>query len=320
MTFNRFPDLKPVADFELSRLKIDASINFIKITAKTKERAAFSGGQQANWTRNRIGGGGSLSLQNPNDSDLLILANKYPDSTVLVISLSIDLWPKDVVSKVERDSLLNRTMAAVAARFRPSDAFPYSQRPESLPQLQRIDKPAHHPLSGESPLRAELRYGHRKNWVQAHVYPMVSDHTGSIVERLHRVRIQLTFQRGYLIDLGVERPQHLFTANWLKECTHYFRMVARPEIRVEKFTEEQLGEAQKHMVYSWRLMGASAFLKSQVIYKSCTLPLGFPFEAVRLVPYEAVNKIFITALMNIEKRMTSKYTEIPCATMRFAVT
>jgi len=319
MTLNKFPDLKPVADFELSRLKFDASISFIKITAKTKGVLLFSGGQQATWTRNRIGGGGALSLHNPNDSDLLLLANKYPESTVLVISISIDLWPKDVGSKVERDSLLNRTMAAVAARFRPSDASPYSHRTESIPELQCVGEPARQLLSVELPLGAKLRYGHKKDWVQAHVYPMVADHLGPIVEGLHRVRIQLTLQRGYLIDLGVESPAHLLTGNWLKECAPYFRMVARPEIRVEEFTEEQLGEAQNHMVYCWRFMGASAFLKSQFIYRSCTWALGFPFKAVKLVPYEVVNEKFSNALKETEKRLNRKYPQTPSEKMSTAI-
>lgn len=299
-------------DFDFSRVAPKACIDFITICTTQRRAARFSAGCSAKWIPKPDEDGRMfwlLTLQDPDACDVRNLYMYFPQATVMEIEISLDFWPKFMTTADERVELMNQTMRAIAGRLRPDEAYPYGFGFRAC-VLGKGARPA--PFHDrQPPAGAQLLWGTRKCWAQVKAYPKRTDNNSDLAADQWRARVEVALRRGYLIELGVERPGDLLRLEWRKVLSPFFRFIALPMPRRGKLAGPGAA-TMPAALRAWRRGGAGAFVAKAPPTHARNINLDsityrtrrqVAQEDVRLVRHRRANELVGNALRQLQRRV-----------------
>jgi hypothetical protein len=296
-------------DFDFDRLKVRALIDFVKLATDEPLMHVFPGERRAKWTPDRSGYGGLLTLQDPEANDLEYLAKRYPEQPLMEFEVSVDFCPKPGMSHAGRQHLLRATHEAVAGRFRPEDTCRYGYGFRGSvngrgcrPKPFNDRKPGHD---------HQLLYGVRGGFLQAKVYLKDTDHGHSLPAEQHRLRLELAFRRGALLDEGILCMPQLLGLDYRKRFARHFRMIERPALRLNARRPAD-AELERKMQEGWAKAGVGAFGLEQLPVEASKMTLAaiayrarlqLPMDRIRLVRHKLAHTHIANALRQLERRL-----------------
>lgn len=260
-------------DFDFDRLKIRAKIDFVTIVTEAKLGQAFAGGQQAQWVPNK----GVSTLHDPTEDDLYNLSKTVPMAALMEYELAVDFFSVDGLSAYDRETVLRRTFAAIAGRYRPEDVALYGYRRRGGVKSRGVAPVPFHDRFPDA--EEQLLWGGRGDWMQAKVYLKRTDNNKELPIEAHCVRIELAVRRGALLEMGVVSVGDMLTQNYRKTFCKHFRMIhgVRERLRRERPATAAL---KRRIARGWARAGVGAF----------ALGKGLPVEAGKLTEAAVRNR------------------------------
>lgn len=266
-----------------------------------------------NWVRpDRRTGNWVLTIQDPTPADLRSIAHVYENPMIMAIEVAVDLMPKTVRDPAGHAELLATAFAALAGRFRPEGKalWDYGQRgavngPKQKPQPleRRFARPDE-----------QVVYGHRGDFMQAKLYLKTMDQGVLLPESERRVRMEVALRRLACMEFGLANVADLFGYPYRAKFTTQFRVVDRPEVRLQRgLTEAEFAQRTKRMMRAWRTAGVAKFAVGQVpradILESAVARVRsreraqLPADHFKLLRDQNANAKIGAALVGLQRRM-----------------
>ena len=241
-----------------AQLTCHAKFDYIKVWHPKKALLpALSGTKR--WTKVRYGRMGyALTVQDPQRADIDKVIDALGNPVLMALQLTVDILPKPGVAAFARERLLLNTFMGVAGRFRPEDEarWGYGTR-GATNAVGKAPRPFHRRFPDPD---EELVYGQRGGWMQATAYLKRTNERSVLDQAEHRMRMEVTLERGGLMDFGINQLADLRGFAYRSTFTKHFRIVSHPRVRaVTGRPAKGLLKAETRMWRGWATAGVGKF-------------------------------------------------------------
>lgn len=299
----------------LKHLKVRAKIDYVKAYCEVHFPDGAPRRSGVNWTHDQHHDYWVVTIHDPSVAEIRQTVTGLSDPPMYGFEIAVDFLPRAELSPPDRQSLLEQTFKALAARFRPDDeSFAGAGFKAAFSDRRVRPTPFHERLAN---LDEVLVYGHRGEGQNSKLYFKTMDQKSPLPVTEHRVRLETTFNRFGCAEMGMRQLKDLLNGDLRFRFAKVFRIIDHPEIRHPgKRSPKELDRLTIMMHEAWNRAGVGAFdtlplpTDSSVWAKEAAayrLPDLLPLKDFRLRRDAATNKAIGDALHRLDKALLTTF-------------